>query len=467
MPEQQQQKKESRNGSSNNNDNSSVGGKNNNEVERRDRRNRRNRRRNGPPAIKLHIGNLSFQTNPTALFNFFARRYGRDSVLECHIPTQRETGKSRGFGFVTMPELAAYRVLQSDDIHEIDGRKVKIAESNTAGGTRANQPHSAVSVCVPNDRCRNCGYRPKYCSCSAPNVPPGFPPPTGAGPLPMMGGGLPAHLPPVDDMYAPGMGPGLHGVGIDHPDHQNYHGRNNMNSVEGGRQRSRIRNRGRSYSRSHSPRYRGGSSRGTRSREGRYYDRSYRDRGRDRSYSRSRSRSYSRGRSRRDRRGRDSGRDSERDRDGRRRSRRSRGSSSRSDWRSSSRYSRSRSLSRSRSRSQSYSKGTQSSSRRGSGGDVKRDRDVKSSVAATSVNLDSSDLVRNPSPSASPPPQAREIDTGHKKRDGGKSRRSRSKSRDRNSRPRKRNKGSRRSKEVSKRRASRSRTRSRSRSWKD
>jgi len=462
VPEQQQQKKESRNGSNNNDNSSGGGGKNNNEVERRDRRNRRNRRRNGPPAIKLHIGNLSFQTNPTALFNFFARRYGRDSVLECHIPTQRETGKSRGFGFVTMPELAAYRVLQSDDIHEIDGRKVKIAESNTAGGTRANQPHSAVSVCVLNDRCRNCGYRPKYCSCSTPNVPPGFPPPIGAGPLPMMSGGPPAHPPD-----APGMGPGLHGVGIDHPDHQNYHGRNNMNPDEGGRERSRIRNRGRSYSRSHSPRYRGGSSRGNRSREGRYYDRSYRDRGRDRSYSRSRSRSYSRGRSRRDRRVRDTGRDSERDRDGRRRSRRSRGSSSRSDWRSSSRYSRSRSLSRSRSRSQSYSKGTQSSSRRGSGGDVKRDRDSKSSVAATSVNLDSSDLVRNPSPSASPPPQAREIDAGHKKRDGGKSRRSRSKSRDRNSRPRKRNKGSRRSKEVSKRRASRSRTRSRSRSWKD
>jgi len=463
IPVPEQLKKEIRNGGNNNDDNSS--GKNNNEVERRDRRNRRNRRRNGPPAIKLHIGNLSFQTNPTALFNFFARRYGRDSVLECHIPVQRETGKSRGFGFVTMPELAAYRVLQSDDIHEIDGRKVKVAESNTAGGTRVNQQHSAVAVCVPNDRCRNCGYRPKYCSCSTPNVPPGFPPPIGAGPLPMMGGGIQAYLPPPDDMYAQGMGPGLHGVGIDHSDHQNYHGRNNMNPDFDGRQRSRSRNRGRSYSRSHSPRYRSGSSRGNRSREGRYYDRSYRDRGRDRSYSRSRSRSYSRGRSRRDRRSRDSGRDSERDRDGRRRTRRGRGSSSRSDWRSSSRYSRSRSVSRSR--SQSYSKGTQSSSRRGSGGDVKRDRDSKSSVAASSVNLVSSDLVRNTSPSASPPPQARELDTGDKKRDGGKSRRSRSKSRDRNSRPRKRNKGSRRSKDVSKRRTSRSRTRSRSRSWKD
>jgi len=468
-PQQQQHKKDAHNGDGNDDgDDDGGGGRNNNEADRRDRRNRRNRRRNGPPAMKLHIGNLSFQTNPSALFEFFAKRYGRDSVLECHIPTQRESGKSRGFGFVTMSELTAIRVLQSDDIHEIDGRKVKVAESNTAGGTRGNH-HSAVGVSVSNDRCKNCGYRPRYCTCSTPNTNHGFPRPTGGGPLPIMGGSIPAHYAPGDDMYRPDTGSGLHGVGIDPQDHPRYHGRNNINPDfdvhDGGRHRSRSRNRGRSYSRSHSPRYRSGSSRANRSRDGRYHDRSYRDRRNDRSYSRSRSRSYSRSRSRRDRRGRDSGRESERDREGRRRSRKRRGSSSRSDWRSSSRFSPSRSLSRSQSRSQSYSKGTQSSSRRGSGGEVKRDRDSKSSIVASSANLESSTLVR--SPSASSLPQEREIETGLEKRDSGKSRRSRSKSRDRSSRPRKRNKGSRRSKDVSKRRASRSRTRSRSRSWKD
>jgi len=457
---------------------SSNGVKNKNEAERKDRRNRRNRRKCGPPAIKLHIGNLSFQTNPSSLFDYFVKRYGRDSVLECHIPTQRETGKSRGFGFVTMPELAAIRLLQSDDIHEIDGRKVKIAESNTAGGTRGNH-HNAGGVNLSNDRCRNCGYSPKYCTCSTPNIHPWFPHPIGNGPS-MMGGPPPSHH---SDIYGPGSGPGSHGRGIDAQGHINSNGRNKIDDGfdmhKGGRQRSRSRNRGRSYSRSHSPRYRGGSSRGNRSREGRYYDRSYRDRGRDRSYSRSRSRSYSRGRSRRDRRGKESDRDrrdrdsdrnkrdrdSDRDREGRRRSRRSRGLSNRSDWRSSSRYSRSRSTSRSESRSQSYSKSTQSS-RRVIGAGPKRDRDAKSSVAAISTKLDSSSSVRNPSPNASPLPHARDIDGGHKKRHG-KSRRSRSRSRDRNSRPRKRSKGSRGNKDASKRHASRSRSRSRSRSWKD
>jgi len=455
-----QEKQDIGNGSSKNGANS--GGRNNHEGERRERR-RRQRRRNGPPAIKLHIGNLSFQTNPSALFDYFARRYGRDNVLECHIPTQRESGKSRGFGFVTMPELAAIRVLQADEVHEIDGRKVKIAESNTAGGNRGNH-HNSVGVCVvPNDRCGNCGYRPKYCTCATPNLPPGFQTPIGGGPIPMMGG-PPVHPPSMDDMYGPGpgLGPGLHGGGMDPYDQ--YHGRNNVHpdfDMRGGRRHSRSRNRGRSsYSRSPSPRYRGSSSRGDRSREGRYYDRNYRDRGRVRSYSRSRSRSYSRGRDRRGRRDRNRGRDSERGRDGKRRSRRSRGSSSRSDWRSASRYSRSRSRSLSRSRSQSYSKDTPSSSRRGSSGDRDRDRDRKSVAGVSSSNMDAA--VRSQSRSASPSPQGREIEAGHKKRDVGKSRRSRSGSR--SSRPRKRNKSSRRSKDVSKRH--RSRSRSRSRSWK-
>lgn len=428
---------------------------NKHDGEKRERnRGRRNRRKHGPPALKLHIGNLSYQTPQPSLFEYFAKRYGRENVLECHIPTERETGKSRGFGFVTMPEGAAVKVLQENHVHEIDGRVIKIAESNTAGNSRGHQNVGGGGggfggMGAPNDRCITCGYRPRYCTCSTPNLSGGgFPI---GGPMPMMGGGPPLHLPPPDDMYGPGPGPmPLHG-GMDP-----YHGRNVPDfDHRGGRRRSRSWNRGRSYSRSASPRYRGG--RGSRDR---YYDREYRRRGR--SYSRSRSRSYSRSRDRRDRDrgGRDRGRDSERDG---RRGRRSRGSSSRSEWRSSRYNSRSRSLSRSRSRSQSYSKET--SSRRN-----ERERERKSNTT-TSGNVDSSQVQsrsgggsRSRSPSISLP-QARETEQEHSKRDG-KSRRARSKSRDRSQRSRKRNK-SRRSKESSKRHASRSRSRSRSRSWKD
>lgn len=121
-----------------------------------------------PAAIKLHIGNLSYATLPSALFDYFSRTYGSGNILECHIPTERATGKSRGFGFVTMPEDLALRVLDSDRKHEIQGRLLKIARSNTAGSGKTSQTAATVTS---SDRCLSCGYRPKYCTCPMPKLP--------------------------------------------------------------------------------------------------------------------------------------------------------------------------------------------------------------------------------------------------------------------------------------------------------
>ena len=426
---------------------SNGGGKSDGEKRRRNRRSRGKGGGagggQGPLPMKLHIGNLSYQTPPSRLFDFFASQYGSENVFECHIPTERETGKSRGFGFVTMPEAAARRVLVDNLSPQIDGRVVKIAESNTTARTNTNGV--TVGLGAAGDRCATCGYRPRYCTCQMPNIS-GFH--MGGGPMPMMGGHGPVHMSAPDDIYGPGPIPP---VGMDP-----YYGRGHMSpeiDLRGGRRRSRSFNRGRSYSRSPSPRNRRG--------EGRHHDRSYRER-RGRSYSRSRSRSrsrsYSRGRDRRD-----AGRD-RRDRDW---DRESRGRRSSRGSRRSSRYSRSRSLSlsrsrshsrsrsRNRSRSPSYSKDTSSSSRR------ERNRERKSSTAssnADATNIQSRNGGR--SASASPAP-ARELETDSSIKDGGKSsRRGRTKSRERNSRSRKRHKSSRRSKE--KRHASRSHSRSRS-----
>ncbi len=141
------------------------------------KKSRRNRKRNNStatagsdraPAIKLHIGNLSYSTLADNLYDFFAREHGRDNILECHIPTERETGKSRGFGFVTLPEAIARQILLSQRKHELDGRILKIAESNSAG---SNKPNKFSSQPPTNERCGTCGYRPKYCVCAMPNVP--------------------------------------------------------------------------------------------------------------------------------------------------------------------------------------------------------------------------------------------------------------------------------------------------------
>lgn len=131
-----------------------------------------------PPALKLHVGNLSYSTTPSDLYDYFSTLYGREHVLECHIPIERASRRSRGFGFVTMPECIAEKVLVSNQKHEIDGRLLKVAKSNSAGTSDAARVQPGPAA-VPTDRCVKCGYRPKYCECNIPNLPP-----PGSGPLP-------------------------------------------------------------------------------------------------------------------------------------------------------------------------------------------------------------------------------------------------------------------------------------------
>ena len=144
-----------------------------------------------PPALKLHVGNLAYSTTPSDLYDFFSSVYGKDNILECHIPVERETGRSRGFGFVTMPESIALKALTGQK-HEIAGRLLKVARSNSAGTTDTGRAQPGP-VGVSKDRCVNCGYRPKYCICSVPALPPGPPPHpmhngNGRGPPPPDGG---------------------------------------------------------------------------------------------------------------------------------------------------------------------------------------------------------------------------------------------------------------------------------------
>ena len=65
-----------------------------------------------PTAVKLHVGNLSYVTTPSDLYDFFSTMYGQDNVLECHIPVEQVTGRSRGFGFVAMPKAIAHQALE-------------------------------------------------------------------------------------------------------------------------------------------------------------------------------------------------------------------------------------------------------------------------------------------------------------------------------------------------------------------
>lgn len=88
-------------------------------------------------AHKLFIGGLAFSTSTDRLREVFTQAGVVESAA---VVTDRDTGNSRGFGFVEMAsaEAAAEAVKQLNG-KEVDGRtlKVEIANSTGAGGGRS------------------------------------------------------------------------------------------------------------------------------------------------------------------------------------------------------------------------------------------------------------------------------------------------------------------------------------------
>ena len=83
---------------------------------------------------KLFVGGLSWGTNDDALKDAFVS-FGE--ISEAKVITDRETGRSRGFGFVTFEEGgAADNAIQEMDGAELDGRVLRVNEARerTGGG---------------------------------------------------------------------------------------------------------------------------------------------------------------------------------------------------------------------------------------------------------------------------------------------------------------------------------------------
>lgn len=76
---------------------------------------------------KLYVGNLSYKTKDEDLKAVFEEA---GVVVTAKILTDRETGRSRGFGFVEMEtEEGAQAAVQKLDGFMLDGRKLKVDES--------------------------------------------------------------------------------------------------------------------------------------------------------------------------------------------------------------------------------------------------------------------------------------------------------------------------------------------------
>ncbi len=83
---------------------------------------------------KLFVGGLSFDTTDEELKDGFAR-FGE--IVEAKVITDRDTGRSRGFGFVTYGDAQAARtaIAEMNGV-EFGGRTIKVneAEDKRGGG---------------------------------------------------------------------------------------------------------------------------------------------------------------------------------------------------------------------------------------------------------------------------------------------------------------------------------------------
>jgi len=77
---------------------------------------------------RLFVGNLSWSTTEESLRTAFGQ--GGLDVKDVHIVTDRETGRSRGFGFVEMGSVeAAQAAIQNLNGAQIDGRTIRVNEA--------------------------------------------------------------------------------------------------------------------------------------------------------------------------------------------------------------------------------------------------------------------------------------------------------------------------------------------------
>jgi len=90
--------------------------------------------------MKLYVGNLSFSTTEHELRDLFA---AHGTVTDIHVVTDRMSGQSRGFAFVTMGNRsegqAAINALEG---HSLDGRNLTVNEARPKTENRSNDSFS-------------------------------------------------------------------------------------------------------------------------------------------------------------------------------------------------------------------------------------------------------------------------------------------------------------------------------------
>ncbi len=84
-------------------------------------------------AQSIYVGNLSFESEEASVRELFAS-YGE--VLSVSLPTDRETGRPRGFGFVEMSSEDAASAIAALNGTEFGGRTLNVNEARPRGEGR-------------------------------------------------------------------------------------------------------------------------------------------------------------------------------------------------------------------------------------------------------------------------------------------------------------------------------------------
>jgi RNA recognition motif-containing protein len=86
--------------------------------------------------MNLYVSNLGFQVTDDELRALFTP-YGE--VTSAKVVMERETGRSRGFGFVEMADKAAQEAMKDLEGKQVDGRAISVSQArpktdNRSGG---------------------------------------------------------------------------------------------------------------------------------------------------------------------------------------------------------------------------------------------------------------------------------------------------------------------------------------------
>ncbi|CQR72542.1 RNA recognition motif [Sporomusa ovata DSM 2662] len=82
-------------------------------------------------AKTLYVGNLAWSATDTTLADAF-RPHG--AVISSRIITDKETGRSRGFGFVEVEDADADKMIEAMNGAQVDGRQIVVNEAKPRQG---------------------------------------------------------------------------------------------------------------------------------------------------------------------------------------------------------------------------------------------------------------------------------------------------------------------------------------------